>query len=811
MKMKKILLSVLGVFALACAGTAVDLVKDGKPVAEIVIAESAEPSVRTAANELQRNLEKMSGAKLAIVTKVSPDVKNQVYVGESDYTRKLGVKLDDVKYDGFKIVADKNHVIIAGKEFPNAKNHFAKFKGYENSTNRQKAWEEFTGQKYRFPPIIDYRENNKECDFHVQDGTGTLYAAYELLEQLGFRWYMPTEIGAVVPESKNISVREQNLKREPEFPQRVSSDIKAGNSLDEFLWYKSMRVGAAKVMPVYHSLSGPMLGKGSKEQAQQPPEYYGIVNGKTDYSIPKLTNERLKKDFIEYLEFVDKGFPGIEYSCIGQPDGWSVMDSADAAAGWDKLAERGQTGRFSDYSWDFIMDIRKRIMEKHPDKKFTAFAYSNTRRPPTNVDKIPDNVTVGFCQTSQFWMLPNSELSDRDEWLKKIGSKDQLLIWEYYLQHAPMRNFPPAPVIFTKLMQQNFQGLYDHCIGFTLEVAWSTANETERTKLGTRYPGLSHLMLYLHNRLCWDRNLDMQAVLDEYYKLFFGPAQAEMKEFYEFAESVWMRPEPRQITAAGGFLKQADVDKYFDILKRAKAKAGDTVYGKRIDYITAEMEPLKILFENLKREGPMVQAYVADEKPNMDGDLDKPFWRAMANSKYSFHKLRDMKTGEYPKNVNTSVSFRWLPDNSALIVGIECMEPEMNKLRESCKVRDSSDIYSDDTIEVRLETPQGMRPKIVVNPAGTVLDECLTSNVADLPSFYTVKEVAVKKYPDRWTVEMKIDAKPISGERPTKTFPWGVNICRQRMAGNIPEFYMLSPSKTNFKDMKSMGNLFLRK
>ena len=77
-------MSVLSLLALACNGTAVDLVKDGAAVAEIVIAESAEPSVRTAANELQRNLEKMSGAKLAIVTKVSPDVKNQVYVGYSD-------------------------------------------------------------------------------------------------------------------------------------------------------------------------------------------------------------------------------------------------------------------------------------------------------------------------------------------------------------------------------------------------------------------------------------------------------------------------------------------------------------------------------------------------------------------------------------------------------------------------------------------------------------------------------------------------------------------------------------------------------
>jgi hypothetical protein len=273
-----------------------------------------------------------------------------------------------------------------------------------------------------------------------------------------------------------------------------------------------------------------------------------------------------------------------------------------------------------------------------------------------------------------------------------------------------------------------------------------------------------------------------------------------------------MRPEPRQITAAGGFLKQTDVDKYFEILKQAKAKAGDSIYGKRIDLITAEMTPLKILFENLKRNGPMIQAYVADQNPKIDGDLDKPFWIAMPNSKYTFHSLRDMATGEYPKHINTSVSFRWLPDNSALVVGIKCMEPKMEKLREKCNMRDSASIYSDDTVEIHLETPNGIRPKIVVNPAGTILDECITANAADLPEFYTVNDVTVKKYPDCWTVEMKIDAKTISGERPTKTYPWGVNICRQRLAGNTPEFYMLSPSKTKkFKDMKSMGNLFLRK
>jgi hypothetical protein len=357
-------------------------------------------------------------------------------------------------------------------------------------------------------------------------------------------------------------------------------------------------------------------------------------------------------------------------------------------------------------------------------------------------------------------------------------------------------------------MRENFSELYGRCLGFTVEIPWSTSAEEQVNPIGLRRPGLSHLMLYLHNRLCWDRNLDVPAVLNEYYALFFGPAKAEMKEFYEFAEEVWVRPEPRQISAAGGFLKPADVNRYFDILKRAKAKAGDTLYGKRVDMIAAEMEPLTQLFEKLKRMGPAVDGFVTSEKPLIDGDLAKPFWRAQA---YTFNALRDETTGELPQHVKTAVSFRWLADDSALIVGIECMEPKMDKLREGCKDRDSSSIFNDDNVEIRLETAQGIRPLIVINPAGTVFDECVTPVVADLPSFYTVKAVAVKKYPDRWTVEVQIDAKPISGQRPTAYFPWGVQLNRQRLAGNTPEGYMLSPNGGRFKELTSMGNLVVRR
>ena len=787
----------------------VSLVTNGKPVAEIVVAEDASPSVRTAANELQRHLEAMSGAKLPLVHLPTKDVANQVFVGKNAVPKELGFSLDGVKADGFRIVAEDHHLILAGNESYNFAKSFSEFLAIPRKS-RQAHWEKLIGKNWRFPPMIDFRDYSEELGFHSYDGNGTLYAVYDFLEQLGMRWYAPIpDLGIVTPKLKDIAAKSQSITREPEFPVRVFVDCKAGESLDEFLWYKSMKVGGDRFIPIYHSLSGPL--KMSPEE--QPQEYYGKVDGKIDYHIPRLTNPKLREDMVTYLRKVDEHFPDIDYTSLGQPDGWSRMDSDDVAAGWDKLEDRGKDGSFSDYAWDFNLDLRNRLMKIFPEKKITVFAYSKTSRIPSNLEKVPDNMVVVSTQVSMHWMQPElrEQLERRDEWIKHMSSPDQLYIWEKYTQHARER-FPPVPIIFPELMKESFDGLYDHALGFTTEIGWIEAKDPRHKDYPIlARPWTSHIMLYLHNKLCWDRNLDIRATLDEYYTLFYGPAKKEMKEFFEFAESVWMRPLPREVSPSGGFLKQEDVDRYFDILQRAKEKAGDTIYGKRIAGIREEMDGLSLLFEKLERTGPNIQIKTAGSKPLIDGDLEKAFWREEDPQGRTFLPLRDMLTGELPEHLQTKVSFRWMNDNRSLIVGIECMEPKMDRLRENCKTADASTIFADDMVEIRLETAAGIRPLIAVNSAGVVFDECVTGNLDDLPSFYHVGKVAVKKYADRWTVEVQIDAEPISGERPTKHLPWGVNINRQRMAGNEPEHYMLSPSGTNFREPTCMGNIFVRK
>jgi hypothetical protein len=302
--------------------------------------------------------------------------------------------------------------------------------------------------------------------------------------------------------------------------------------------------------------------------------------------------------------------------------------------------------------------------------------------------------------------------------------------------------------------------------------------------------------------------------MDDYCEKFYGPAKTEMREFFDFAEAVWMRPESRNLTQTSGFLKPADVEKYFEILSRAKAKAGDGVYGKRIDLIAGEMEPLKKIFDKLVRTGPDIRAFVAEEPPLIDGNMDKPFWnRDIAGNIIGTVPMRDLVTGESIPANRTNVSFRWLKDNSALVIGVTCHESRMNALNAKVTKNDDVDIFNDDNVEIYIETPETSYLKISVNSNGALWDECTQPSIEqpDPVAWASGAKVAVKKYEDRWAFEILIPASAL-GSKPTEHMPWGINVCRQRIVGKEKwEYYAISPTgKEAFAVLNRMGNLYAK-
>ena len=97
--MRNLLFYVAGICLLTFSASALDVVRDGKPQAEIIVAADAHEGEKRAAEDLALFIRKMTGAQLKIVNAPTGSA-NRLFVGENQYTRELGYKLPSFKNSG---------------------------------------------------------------------------------------------------------------------------------------------------------------------------------------------------------------------------------------------------------------------------------------------------------------------------------------------------------------------------------------------------------------------------------------------------------------------------------------------------------------------------------------------------------------------------------------------------------------------------------------------------------------------------------------------------------------------------------------
>ncbi len=572
------------------ASAALELVKDGKPVSEIIVEKEALPQVHFAALELQGHLEKISGARLPIVHEPSQNV-TPIYVGESRYTREAGITTDHLAMEGYEIVATDEALFLVGRDavFPA---YPRGFKSADDIQRLTKEWQDYVGENWDLPRngLYDPRNFSEQLGFSIYDPTGTLFGVYAFLEQLGVRWYMPYgDYGTVIPQLATVSVPVQKTAASPVFSRRYMRWSFPSADLDGFLWFKRQKLGMSEMVWFCHGT--PYV---TKFTAETNPEYRAEVGGapgrsKRNVGVPRLAPP-LRDAMIRFGDKFFDRYPEMNTWPAAPADGFAELDDRDAAAGWDRR-ERGPSGQFSDYVWTFVNEVGKGVALEHPDKTVLGLAYSNARWVPMNINKLNPNVGVVFCQwRSKEFIDPANHaeiVKQRTEWVKKMDSKE-FYIWEYFLNHEAKYRLAGVPVIFTKLIQEDTRSLRGISKGEYVECSYGPGQMLN--------PALNHYPYMVQARLYWNPDLDLAAFLNEYCELFYGPARAEMKEFFIFAEEVWTRNEPRDISEGKGFLKPADIERFEDILGRAKSKAGDTVYGKRIAAIMDECKPMKGIF-----------------------------------------------------------------------------------------------------------------------------------------------------------------------------------------------------------------------
>ena len=807
--MKKVILlfSVALLMAVATLAAPVTLVKGGKSVAEIVIDKNANQSAKLAAKDLQSYLKKISGAELAIVNVPTSGAKNHIYVGANDLTKALGFKPAKFNNSGFEVIAKDNYVILSGTDRLQKRPSFI---------SDLKSWQTFCGQKFGIEFTSSLGYFNASLGIYNTDDTGTWYAAAELLEQIGVRFYAPYENGTVIPEMKDVSVAEQNLKSEAAFALR---DFYYGpGDPGGIAWFKRLKAGNYSLI-INNHLTYDIFS--SQEQQKLHPEYLACdAEGKpypgypAGYGMPRFGNQDFRRASIIYMNKVFDALPDVSAIAMGQPDGGIILDDRDIklyGKDGESLAQR-----ISNCFWEYTVYMAKELKKSHPDKFLLYLIYGEgVRMVPTNLKSDdPDNIILAFAQPYSAYRVLNftnrEALAERKNWFSSVKQRGKSPVWDYYLYYR-FTDFPRFPVFFTDSLQVEMKEMQPYGMGKFMEIPLAAqSNGVAQTGgmddvgLHVGEPALMHLMLYWQSKLLWNPNLDRKAMLEEYYKLYFGPAAAEMKEFHEFAEEVWIRQESRSVTLSTGFLKEKDSEKFFKILASARAKAGkNTVYEKRIADMETAYEPLKKLFANLQRRGPNIRAFSVPNDIKLDGDIKK--------YKQDWYSLCDRATGEIPKLNRTDFHISFSEDKKTMYIAVTCYEKKMGKIKAETKLNDTAKIFDDDVVEVYINTPDRSYFKIVVNPNGAVWDESTDVSIIERDTLGILWnpgiKANVKKFDNRWTVELMIPTKDFGKNSPTEQFPWGIQVARTRFAEGYEE-WALGPGLGAYAEVNLWGNLW---
>ena len=234
------------------AGKTVQLVEGGSARASIILPGEPNELEKLAADELAEHIEKISGARLPIITEKQPAKAIKIHIGRA--APDAGASKQRIRVDGndpasFRLLVTDHNIQLVGLS-----------------------------------------------------PQGSLIAVYELLEQLGVRWFVPGEIGTVIPKTGTVAVRHQDTIQHPGFRGRILTDVPNP-------WSRRVRMGG---------FNAGGHGPGWRSHPDKEPELYmtedGRRTGKLNLSQPEVFRRTLQA-CLEELE----NDPSTEYVSAAWP------------------------------------------------------------------------------------------------------------------------------------------------------------------------------------------------------------------------------------------------------------------------------------------------------------------------------------------------------------------------------------------------------------------------------------------------------------------------------------------------------------
>lgn len=556
--------------------SAATLVREGKATALIAMPATPDDTEKLASRELIEHVEKMSGVRLTTTNVEAKDLdrflqqarqdgKTAVCLGRLALPRlEKAIRARSEAAGTFVIRATEDQILVAGLE------------------------------------------------------QGTYYGVLELLEQQGVRWFMPGDLGTVIPERKTISVNEQETSQAPSFPSRWFQ-------MPDRDWQLRVRCGGP-VFPGAHGLPAPPF--------KTDPELYSWVDGKRSARQHCLSNPKLLDHVVATVkERRKKGLGPVIGMGPNDGRGFCQCEKCRALDGGDQDPFSNEPSVTDRYIW-FFNQVLDKLGADYPDTKIAFYIYHAYMRPPIKWKPNP-RITGALAPIAldrvHGFSNPVAPEKSYAKWLYQEWGK---LLPELY-----DRGY------WSNLADPGFPFIIVHRLRDEIPVCHELGVKGWRVETFPNY-GPQLPSMYVAARLMWDHKTDVDALMKDFAEKFFGPAAEPMGQYIGIMDaalrdsdhctgSAWDMPH----FYPAALRKQARA-----LLDEGKRLAGDKgIYQRRVQLLAETFEMLEAFVSMLEARGRI-------DFPSAKKELDR--LDAVAERLMAYKPVPMLSAGRHSTYVN---------------------------------------------------------------------------------------------------------------------------------------------------------------
>jgi len=314
--------------------------------------------------------------------------------------------------------------------------------------------------------------------------------------------------------------------------------------------------------------------------AKTHPEYFPMVNGKRVIPVlkggtwnPCMSNPDLPKLLREYFKAVVTRNPDVYAIPLGVNDGQGDCRCPKCEALYEKYGNQ--------YA-EFYNLAGRELKKMYPDKIVGFIAYGPRVFNAPKGLRMEDNILVQVCAIGGPW---ETEL---EKW-KQAGIR-HTAIYDY--QYANGSRYV-VPRHFPKYEAERWRQAVRK---YGLEALWiEYYPKVECTET---------LRMYVLDRVAWNLNSDIDALIDDYCTKMFGTGANAVKAFYARLEEIFCRKPPLYYFADNNNRKQfanytrADVACLSDCLDRAVKESQPGIHRKKAELLRKFWSLSRLYIEN---------------------------------------------------------------------------------------------------------------------------------------------------------------------------------------------------------------------